>query len=88
MARKKKAETTVETAAEEVTVVQEEEKPSQKGTVKTATGVCLNLRKTPGGAVIGLIPNGTEVEILEDKGEWLLIKSGKTQAYVVSKFIV
>lgn len=47
----------------------------------------LNLRATPGGDIIGSLPNGTKVEILDDQGEFLKVSATGRTGFVKASFI-
>lgn len=53
----------------------------------TVTASALNLRATPGGEIIGKLPNGTMVEILEDQGEFLKVNANGQVGFVAASFI-
>jgi len=50
----------------------------------------LNFREAPSmdGLVMGLAPNGTEVEILEDLGEWCRVRWDARVGYMSSRYLV
>jgi len=50
----------------------------------------LNFRDAPGmdGNVIGLAPEGTVVEILEDLGDWCLVRWNGTEGYMSARYLV
>lgn len=48
----------------------------------------LNLRKAPGGAVIGSLKNGTPVTILDTTNGWHKVKAGQKTGFVSAKFVV
>ena len=50
----------------------------------------LNFRDAPGmqGHVLGLAPNGAEVEILEDLGEWCRVRWNGRVGYMSSRYLV
>ena len=65
----------------------EETRMGEKAMVKTEGGA-LNVREEPDGRVIAQIPNGSEVEILEEAGEWLRIHFGESRSgYVFAAYI-
>ena len=47
----------------------------------------LNLRETPGGTIIKVLPQGTTVEILEDNGDSLKVSATGDTGFVAAKFI-
>jgi len=48
----------------------------------------LNIRKAPGGEVAAkALTRGTEIKIVEDKGEWLLVYA-RIPGYIMKKFLV
>lgn len=47
----------------------------------------LNVRSGPSGSVLGVLGQGTAVEVLEKKGDWLVIKYNDGEAYVHSDHI-
>ena len=47
----------------------------------------LNLRETPGGTVITVLPQGTTVEILEDQGNFLKVNALGQTGFVAAQFI-
>jgi hypothetical protein len=47
----------------------------------------LNLRETPGGTVIRVLPQGASVEILEDQGDSLKVDADGQAGFVAAKFI-
>lgn len=96
-----KDETTVEP---EVVEEKEEEAPAEKETeeptAKTVKAVVdgdfknLNVRTTPevGNNIIAELPKGTEVEVIENFGEWSYIRFRANtglngEAYVMAKFL-
>lgn len=50
-------------------------------------GSRLNLRKTPGGTRIALIPNGTRLVIVDVVGEWSLVEYDGLRGYVSNQYI-
>lgn len=69
---------------------EETEKTAQAlyiGHVKTAGGG-LNIRRTPGGGVIGMLEAGEEVTVLGDEGAWLAIAYGSGIGYASKAYIV
>ena len=46
----------------------------------------LNLRATPGGTVIMVLPQGTTVEILEDQGDFLKFNAAGQVGSFAAKF--
>ena len=58
------------------------------GRVVAETGLTVNLRKTPGGALIERIPVGTEVDILDYGEEWCKVRIGKSEGYMKTEFLV
>lgn len=61
----------------------------KRGTVRTATG-SLNIRDYPSttGAIIGSIPNGSQVTIYGEYNDWYVIRYGNTTGYVNKQFVV
>ena len=56
--------------------------------VQVATnGGRLNMRRTPGGARIAQIPNGTRLVIVEVVGEWSLVEYDGLRGYVSNDYI-
>ena len=53
----------------------------------TTNGSRLNLRKTPGGTRIALIPNGTRLVIVDVVGEWSLVEYDGLRGYVSNQYI-
>lgn len=51
------------------------------------TASSLNLRATPGGELIGTLPNGTKVEILDDQGEFLKVSAAGKTGFVKASFV-
>lgn len=47
----------------------------------------LNLRETPGGTIITVLPQGTTVEILEDQGDFLKVNANGQVGFVAASFI-
>ncbi|HEX5705014.1 MAG TPA: SH3 domain-containing protein [Pyrinomonadaceae bacterium] len=47
----------------------------------------LNLRATPGGTIMKVLPQGTTVEILEDQGNFLKVSVGSDVGFVAASFI-
>jgi len=47
----------------------------------------LNLRETPGGTIIIVLPQGTTVEILEDQGNFLKVSALGETGFVAAQFI-
>ena len=47
----------------------------------------LNMRFSPGGPVVKLLPLGAELDILEKEGAWYYVRSGGMTGFVVSKYI-
>ncbi len=47
----------------------------------------LNVRSGPYGAILGELKKGAAIEVLEKKGEWLVIKYNGREAYVHSDYI-
>ncbi len=45
----------------------------------------LNLRATPGGTVIKVLPQGASVEILEDLGDFLKVSAAGQVGFVAAK---
>lgn len=62
------------------------EKPMQ-GRVSVPDGTTVNLRKKPDGALIDRIPDGTELEILKNQGEWCRVSVAGLVGWMMSKFI-
>ena len=58
------------------------------GRVVAETGLTVNLRKKPGGALIERIPVGTEVDILDYGEEWCKVRIGKSEGYMKTEFLV
>ena len=51
------------------------------------TASSLNLRATAGGEIIGSLPNGAQVEILDDQGEFLKVTADGQTGFVKASFI-
>lgn len=51
------------------------------------TSAGLNVRSAPGGSVLGELAKGAAVEVLEKRGEWLVIKYNGREAFVDSAHI-
>ena len=65
----------------------EERKMEGNGVVRTAGGK-LNVREMPEGRIIAQIPNGSEVEILGEDGDWLRVHFGEERSgYVFAAYI-
>ena len=58
------------------------------GFVKTESGA-LNVRSGPGTNYNkkGSLPKGTKIDVLEDDGEWLYIRYGTLEGYVMASYI-
>ena len=57
------------------------------GVVRTAGGK-LNVREMPEGRIIAQIPNGSEVEILGEDGDWMRVHFGEERSgYVFAAYI-
>lgn len=58
---------------------------------KTRVGVVLpkrlNVRKTPGGNVVGLLKSGDAVDVISDKDGWLKIRYENFLAWVNGEFV-
>lgn len=74
----------------EVKLQEEEEKPVEKKPARkpkkkegVVVGGTLNIRSNPDGDIIGSLPNGEVVEILEEVDGWYKIDKG----YVMAKFV-
>ncbi len=65
----------------------QERKALYVGRVETRSG-SLNVRAAPGGTVIGSAASGTEVQVLDDEGEWLAIAWEDSVGYVSKRYIV
>jgi N-acetylmuramoyl-L-alanine amidase len=61
----------------------------QRNAAETGTviPVGLNLRETPGGTIITVLPQGTTVEILEDQGNFLKVNALGQTGFVAAQFI-
>lgn len=57
------------------------------GRVETKSGV-LNVRSAPGGAVVGMLVSGDEVQVLSDEGAWVTIPYGSSEGYVSKQYII
>lgn len=51
------------------------------------TSAGLNVRSGPFGSVLGVLGQGAAVEVLEKKGEWLVVKYNGREAFVHSDYI-
>lgn len=48
----------------------------------------LNLREKPKGAILEILPTGTEVEVTKKDGAWFKVKvSKKTNGWVMAEFL-
>lgn len=73
-----------ESATEEVKPKAKKVKLPFMGTVTGGLG--LNVRKTPGGQIIGVISDGAQIRVLNDENpDWYQIES--PAGYVMKKFI-
>jgi len=61
----------------------------QRNAAETGTVIPngLNLRETPGGTIITVLPQGTTVEILEDQGNFLKVNALGQTGFVAAQFI-
>jgi N-acetylmuramoyl-L-alanine amidase len=48
----------------------------------------VNVRSTPSltGSVVGSLPKGTRLEVLERGGEWVQVKSGSLKGWINARF--
>lgn len=69
------------TAEEPVKEVPKPKKPKKKFGV--VVGGNLNVREIPNGKIIGNLPSGETIEILEEEDGWYKIDNG----YVMAKFV-
>ena len=53
----------------------------------TTTAPELNLRATPNGDIVARLPQGTELEIVSDQGDWLEVTVGGMQGFVGSRHV-
>lgn len=60
---------------------------SVKTTSYYVTAGALNIRKTPGGKILGVLKHGDRVQVISISGGWAKLKSGSKQVYVSSKYI-
>lgn len=51
-------------------------------------GITVNLRKTPGGALVDRVPIGETVTVYEDDGTWSKVKWKWKKGYMMSGFLV
>lgn len=80
------AEPEVETAQPAKKEKVAEEIPAIKPFMASVTGgLNLNVRRTPGGEIIAVIPDGAQVRVLDEVDEWYRIESPK--GFVMKKFI-
>ena len=56
------------------------------GRVDTRSGA-LNVRRTPGGTVIGTVARGESVRVIGEEGEWLAIEHEGDVGYVSRRFV-
>ena len=63
-----------------------EEPQSEAAAGKRRATADVNIRQEPGGAVLGVLPTGTEVEVLEEKEGWCRI-SYNAGTYTVDGFV-
>lgn len=63
----------------------EEKKPARKPRKKegVVVGGTLNIRNNPNGDIVGRLPSGEVIEILEEKDGWYKIDKG----FVMTKFV-
>lgn len=52
-----------------------------------ATGTTVNVRNAPNGSLVDRLKVGTEVEILQDKGEWMKVHADYVTGWVMSNFV-
>lgn len=61
---------------------------SKSGTVTLSDkSSALKFRSTPGGQVIGSLPHGTKVDILETSGSWYKVNVNGTTGYVSANYV-
>jgi hypothetical protein len=53
----------------------------------TVTAPSLNLRATPGGAVITALPFGARLTVDGEEGDWLKVSQGALSGYVAARFV-
>jgi hypothetical protein len=53
----------------------------------TTTALELNIRASPNGDIIARLPQGTELEIVSDQGDWLEVTVGGMQGFVGSRHV-
>jgi uncharacterized protein YraI len=55
--------------------------------VYAPNGKPVNFRRSPGGALIGKVPVGTQVEVIESGPVWSTIQYGDQQGYMMTEFL-
>lgn len=78
------------TEVEENVIKMELPKPEVEKIEKTGTvtgGLNLNVRKQPSGEIIGSVPSGTKVVIINDRDDWYEISS-PVAGFVMKKFVL
>ncbi|MGN0996465.1 MAG: SH3 domain-containing protein [Candidatus Ventricola sp.] len=71
---------------EEETVGAAENAALYIGRVDTRSGA-LNVRRTPGGSVMGSVARGESVRVIGEEGEWLAIEYEDGVGYVSKRFV-
>ena len=58
-------------------------------TVKTNSGIGLNLREAPSlsGAIISSVKNGTQVTVLQKSGDWCRVSTGSQEGFAATQFL-
>jgi len=79
-----------EPAAEEPSATEPASLEAEVAIVRTANRGALNMRATADkmGKIVGRIPNGTRVDVLEKGEEWTKIRFEDVEGYVMSSFLV
>ena len=65
----------------------EEAMPLEMAIVRASSGGTVNLRKTPGGALVDRVPVGATVNVLERGGEWSRIAWDGKQGHMQTRFL-
>lgn len=60
---------------------------NKTATVQASSGVTVNLRKSPGGNLLGRVPVGAKVTVEESGGEWSRVAYGGLNGWMMTKFL-